>query len=76
MTDHLTPGPAIECAECGRIEPTDDPTMPCPTCEDAGRDPFCTTAVALTLCPAAVGDDCTDDAHHFGLGLHVTEVAP
>lgn len=69
----MTTGPAIECAECGAITIGDDPEMPCPDCEEAGRDPYCTKAVTLSLCPVEPGGECTSDEHHWGLSLHVTD---
>jgi hypothetical protein len=69
----MTEGPAIECGECSTITIGDDPNMACPPCEEAGRDPYCTTPVTLSLCPVEPGGECTDDAHHWGISMHVVE---
>lgn len=66
MTETLTPGPGLECVECGEITPVNRATDgdPCPACESEA-----TTAVRIESC--ALGEDCTDDNHHFGVDAHV-----
>lgn len=47
-------------------------SIPCPVCEDLGRDPWCVQAVRISPCRNGAG--CLDDDHHWGRGDHVKEV--
>lgn len=59
----------LECADCGGVTPQSNPSEfdECPKCTSDN-----TTVVVISDCP--IGEDCTDDDHHFGLGKHVSEV--
>lgn len=71
MAADITPGKALSCTECDAVTPARDPHDfdPCPRCESD-----VTEAVEVTACPDPSGE-CDDDAHHFGIGMHVVEVA-
>lgn len=66
------PGPALECNACDTITPVDDPknTYECPNCGDEWVQ-----AVMVEACGAAHPADCGDENHHFGIQMHVKEIA-
>lgn len=67
MSDDLTPGPALDCDNgCGALSPVREEDR------DKGDCPLCgefALPVAIEVCPN--GDDCNDQAHDFGRGVHV-----
>jgi hypothetical protein len=67
--DFLTPGPAVECDNCGYqpVTPKDQENETCPTCDEYAP------AVTLSACPAPDPKECNDDHHDFGITMHVVE---
>lgn len=66
MSTATTPGPALECLDCGNCSPEAAPRDfdPCPQCGSGETRP-----VRLVGCD--LGDACGEDEHDFGLGMHV-----
>jgi predicted RNA-binding Zn-ribbon protein involved in translation (DUF1610 family) len=71
MATGITPGLALSCESCDAVTPDRDPRDfdDCPNC---GSDT--TVRVDVTACPDPSGE-CDDETHHFGIGMHVSEVS-
>lgn len=72
----------VECYECSEFTPCDPidvrpsrvTRLPiCANCEDNGEED-CTIVHLVQVGPCDGGDDCHSDDHHYGLGLHVTDI--
>lgn len=59
----------IDCLDCGEVTDVGQSLVsefdPCPRCESENTQP-------AVLTPCADGESCDADAHHWGLGKHVT----
>lgn len=80
-TTETTEPNGVECLQCSTVThrpgTEGEPFVPSEDfdpCDGCGDSEF-TQAVVITACPAADPGECAADEHHFGLGLHVAEVA-
>jgi hypothetical protein len=66
----LTPGPGIECIDCGFVTETRDTSEPCADCGSKNTQP-----VVISNCDKN-NATCDDMTHHWGYDMHVAIVKP
>lgn len=70
MSAQLIAGPGVECIDCGEIFSVTEAERQSETCPRCGEY---APGVEISDCPN--GGDCDAEAHHFGNGMHIKDVA-